>query len=253
LVEPPPVIAPSIRIMTWNVHGTFALNPKFDLPGVIALIQKWSPDVVALQEIDSRGGGSNPFLVLQEALGGHSVGIKSIVTTDGDYGQMLISRWPWAAQPEIHDISFGEHEPRRAVVADVATKGGIYRVIATHLGLSIGERRQQTQKLLTLAHEPTHPSVIVGDFNDWFWVNSVRKSLAREFPARTQHRTFPSRWPLMRLDRIYGRDIRIVESFTDPEAKAISDHLPVIADILPTMPLQLTPPVLRPVAVADPV
>lgn len=245
--------APSIRIMTWNVHGTFALNPKFDLPGVIALIQKWSPDVVALQEIDSRGGGVNPFLVLQEALGGHSVGVKSIVTTDGDYGQMLISRWPWAAPPEIHDISFGEHEPRRAVVADVATKGGIYRVIATHLGLSIGERRQQTQKLLTLAHEPMHPSVIVGDFNDWFWVNSVRKSLARTFPARTRHRTFPSRWPLMRLDRIYGRDIRIIGSFIDPEAKAISDHLPVIADIVPTMPLQLTPPSVHPVAVADPV
>lgn len=253
MVEPPPVIVPSIRVMTWNVHGTFALNPKFDLPGVIALIRRWSPDVIALQEIDSRGGGDNPFLILQDALGGHSVGIKSIVTTDGDYGQMLISRWPWAAQPEIHDISFGEHEPRRAVVADIATKGGIYRVIATHLGLSIGERRQQTQKLLTLAQEPTHPSVIVGDFNDWFWVNSVRKSLARTFPARTRHRTFPSRWPLMRLDRIYGRDIRIIGSFIDPEAKAISDHLPVIADIVPTMPLQLTPPSVHPVAVADPV
>ncbi len=250
------MIAPPVRIMTWNVHGTFALNPKFDLPGVIGLIQKWSPDVVALQEIDSRGGGLNPFLVLEEAFGGHSVGIKSIVTTDGDYGQMLISRWPWAAQPEIHDISFGEHEPRRAVVADIATKSGIYRVIATHLGLSVGERRRQTQKLLTLAQEPTHPSVIAGDFNDWFWVNSVRKSLARQFPARTRHRTFPSRWPLMRLDRIYGRDIRIIESFTDPEAKAISDHLPVIADIVPTMPLRLPAPgdgdVLEPSIAAEP-
>ncbi|QUS42292.1 endonuclease [Tardiphaga alba] len=240
--------------MTWNVHGTFALNPKFDLPGVIALIRKWSPDVVALQEIDSRGGGINPFLILEEALGGHSVGIKSIATTDGDYGQMLISRWPWAAPPEIHDISYGEHEPRRAVVADVATKGGVFRVIATHLGLSIGERRQQTGKLLTLAHEPAHPSVIIGDFNDWFWVNSVRKSLAQTFPERTRHRTFPSRWPLMRLDRIYGRNVKIIDSFTDPAARAISDHLPVIADIVPTMPLQLTPPAVAPrVAVADPV
>ena len=93
------MIAPSIRIMTWNVHGTFALNPKFDLAGVIALIEKWSPDIVALQEIDSRGSGVNPFAVLEAAFGGHSVGVKSIVTTDGDYGQMLISRWPWVAPP----------------------------------------------------------------------------------------------------------------------------------------------------------
>lgn len=242
MVEPAQVIAPSIRIMTWNVHGSFALNPKFDLPGVIALIQKWSPDIVALQEIDSRGSGVNPFAVLEQALGGHSVGVKSIVTTDGDYGQMLISRWPWVAPPEIHDISFGEHEPRRAVVADVATKGGVCRVIATHLGLSIGERRQQTRKLLTLAHEPAHPSLIVGDFNDWFWVNSVRKSLAATFPERTHHRTFPARWPLMRLDRIYGRNVRIIESFTDPEARTISDHLPVIADVVPTLPQRITRP-----------
>jgi endonuclease/exonuclease/phosphatase family metal-dependent hydrolase len=241
-VVEPPVITPAIRIMTWNVHGTFALNPKFDLPGVIALIEKWSPDIVALQEIDSRGGGLNPFTALEQALGGHSVGIKSIVTTDGDYGQMLISRWPWVAPPRIHDISYEEREPRRAVVADVATKGGVYRVIATHLGLSIGERRQQTGKLLKLAQEPAHPSVIIGDFNDWFWVNSVRKSLARTFPARTRHRTFPSRWPLMRLDRIYGRDIRITRSFTDPAAQAISDHLPVIADVVPMLPLQLPAP-----------
>jgi endonuclease/exonuclease/phosphatase family metal-dependent hydrolase len=60
--------------------------------------------------------------------------------------------------------------------------------------------------------------------------------------VRTRHRTFPSRWPLMRLDRIYGRDVRIVESFTDPAARAISDHLPVIADVVPTMPLQLAAP-----------
>lgn len=230
------MITPSLRVMTWNVHGTFSLNPKFDLPGVIALVQKWSPDVVALQEIDSRGGGDNPFVILGEALGGHSVGAKSIVTTDGDYGQMLISRWPWAAEPSIHDISYQEREPRRAVVADVAAPAGAFRVIATHLGLSIGERRQQTEKLLRLTDEAAHPAVIIGDFNDWFWVNSVRKSLAQSFPVRTRHRTFPSRFPLMRLDRVYGRDVRIVRSFTDPSARAISDHLPVIADVTAVLP-----------------
>ena len=230
--------ASSLRIMTWNVHGTFALNPKFDLAGAIALVRKWSPDIVALQEIDSRGGGADPFAVLEQAIGGHSVGARSIVTTDGDYGQMLISRFPWAAPPEIHDISYQEREPRRAIVADVAAEGGTVRVIATHLGLSIGERRQQTGKLLTLAHEIAHPSIIVGDFNDWFWVNSVRTTLARQFPVRTRHRTFPSRWPLMRLDRIYGRHVEIVGSFTDPDARAISDHLPVIADIIPTLPVR---------------
>ena len=45
----------TIRIMTWNVHGTFNLNPKFDLEGVCSLIRHWAPDVVALQEVDFAG------------------------------------------------------------------------------------------------------------------------------------------------------------------------------------------------------
>jgi hypothetical protein len=40
----------------------------------------------------------------------------------------------------------------------------------------------------------------------------------------------------MRLDRVYGRDVRIVRSFTDPSARAISDHLPVIADVTAVLP-----------------
>ena len=41
-----------IRIMTWNVHGTFHLNPKFDVEGVCSVIRHWSPDIAALQEVD---------------------------------------------------------------------------------------------------------------------------------------------------------------------------------------------------------
>ena len=220
-----------IRVMTWNVHGTFGLNPVFDLQGVIALIRTWSPDIVALQEIDSRGRDDNPFQLLADALGGHSVGAKSIVTADGEYGQMLISRWPWTAPPMIRDISYGEREPRRAISVDIPTPSGVLRVISTHLGLSIRERQAQAGALLDLCGGVGHPAVVVGDFNDWFWVNSVRRVLAQNFPVRTRHKTFPARWPLMRLDRIYGNGVSIVRSSTDSAAKAFSDHLPVIADI----------------------
>jgi endonuclease/exonuclease/phosphatase family metal-dependent hydrolase len=47
-------VTPTMRIMTWNVHGTFNLNPKFNLDGVCSVIRHWAPDVVALQEVDSR-------------------------------------------------------------------------------------------------------------------------------------------------------------------------------------------------------
>ena len=73
----------TLRVMTWNVHGTFNLNPDFDLEGVCSVIEKWSPDVVALQEVDSRGRQDDVFGRLADAVGEHRVDAHSIVTQDG--------------------------------------------------------------------------------------------------------------------------------------------------------------------------
>ncbi|MDF0581381.1 endonuclease/exonuclease/phosphatase family protein [Bradyrhizobium yuanmingense] len=220
----------AVRFMTWNVHGTFNLNPKFDLEGVCSILRKWAPDVVALQEVDSRSRSDDPFGKLASVIGDHRVHAKSIVTEDGDYGQMLLSRFPFCSVPEIVDVSYREREPRRAIATDLLTPAGDVRVVATHLGLSIHERHAQAQSLVSLV-KPAR-TVVLGDFNDWFWVRSVRRVLAQVCPNRTRLRTFPSRLPLMRLDRIYASgDSRIGRAWTDEAATAYSDHLPVIADI----------------------
>lgn len=226
----------TVRVMTWNIHGAVGGNPRFDLAGVIELIRRWDADVVALQEVDSRRKpvrDGNPFAVLQDSLGRHGIGAKSITTMDGDYGQMLISRWP-IVQSEIHDISFLEREPRRAVKAEVETPLGPLRIIATHLGLSIRERQSQARTLLGIAGERTMTTMIIGDFNDWFWPGSVRSALSRELPGYTRYRTFPSRWPLLRLDRVYCRPGEaLIRSYIDGHARRCSDHLPIIADVAP--------------------
>jgi endonuclease/exonuclease/phosphatase family metal-dependent hydrolase len=221
--------------MTWNIHGAYGRNPRFDLDRVIALIQGHKPDVIALQEIDSRrpraAGIAEPFGALEAALGAHSVGAKTITTMDGEYGQALISRWP-IRNIEIHDISYQEREPRRAICGQIAAPSSALRVIATHLGLSVGERRGQAQALLRLIGDAALPTIVLGDFNDWFWVGSVRKVLAARLPARTRQRTFPSIFPLFRFDRVYcSPAAALVGAWTDPAARGLSDHLPVIVDI----------------------
>jgi endonuclease/exonuclease/phosphatase family metal-dependent hydrolase len=223
-----------VRLLTWNIHGTLGHNPRYDLAGVVELIDRWQPHIVALQEVDSRRKSDvDPFEFLQRELGQHGIGAKSIVTEDGGYGQMLISRWPMGST-EVHDISFAEREPRRAIATRIDTPSGQLRVVATHLGLSIHERRAQTHKLISLAEKGPATTVLMGDFNDWFWPGSVRKVLSRDFPARTRFRTFPSRLPLLRLDRIYCRPRgAFVQGFTDSAGRHYSDHLPVIADVMP--------------------
>jgi endonuclease/exonuclease/phosphatase family metal-dependent hydrolase len=221
--------------MTWNIHGTFGLNRRFDLMRVVELIRRVEPDVVALQEVDSRGlkeGHEDPFDVLRQAVGDHGIGAKSIVTADGGgYGQTLISRYP-LRNPEIRDISFGEFEPRRAIRAMAETPFGNLCVVATHLGLSIRERREQTRALLQMIGQAS-PFIVLGDFNDWFFAGSVRSVLARTLPGRSRHRTFPSWCPMLRLDRIYCRPVdALIRTWTDREARMVSDHLPVIAEIV---------------------
>lgn len=226
--------------MTWNINGALGRNPRFDLARVVDYVRRHSPDIVALQEIDSRRaravGMANPFDVLRDALGKHGAHAHAISTADGDYGQALISRWPLAAS-SVHDLSYPEREPRRAIGADVATPAGMLRVIATHLGLSVRERRAQAQVLLDLLGPldgslAERPIVVMGDFNDWFWAGSVRRALERVLPRCTRYRTFPALLPLLELDRIYvSAAVRLTGTGTDRSAKALSDHLPVIADI----------------------
>ena len=221
--------------MSWNIHGALGRNPRFDLDRVVNLVQRHAPDIVALQEIDSRRARAahvdNPFMVLQQALGSHAVDARTVSTADGDYGQALISRWP-LRNTRIHDLSYPEREPRRAICTCIDTPHGPIKVVATHLGLSLRERRSQAIALLEMVREADMTTVALGDFNDWFWAGSVRRRLARVLPGLTRHRTFPARFPLFQLDRIYlWPPAALLASQTDLEAKHLSDHLPVIADV----------------------
>lgn len=221
-----------VRVMTWNIHGAFGRNPRFDLARVVELVLRADPDIIALQEVDSRRSEEgNAFALLRQSLGSHGVGAASIVTEDGEYGQLMISRWPMH-EAFVRDISYGEREPRRAIRARIETPFGNLHAIATHLGLSVRERRSQARALLEMIGDHS-PCIALGDFNDWFWPGSVRSVLRRTLPGRSRQRTFPSLCPLLRLDRIYCRPhAALVQTWTDGQARTISDHLPVIGDVL---------------------
>jgi endonuclease/exonuclease/phosphatase family metal-dependent hydrolase len=235
----------TVRLLTWNIHGALGRNRRFDLQRIVAQIRRHAPDIVALQEIDSRRPGEREiFGALLRALGAHGVDAKTIVTSDGDYGQALISRWPIGAS-EVRDISYPEREPRRAVRADIATPHGPLRVIATHLGLSAKERLSQMRELLRLIGTPSVTTVALGDFNDWLRVGSVRNVLGAVLPGQTRLRTFPSRLPLFSLDRIYcyPREA-LIDAFVDTGARSISDHLLLGADIDMSSEVSVGKPIL---------
>jgi endonuclease/exonuclease/phosphatase family metal-dependent hydrolase len=224
----------TLRVMTWNIHGGVGPDRKFSLERITETIDRHNPDIVALQEVDSRRRVANarsPFELLREAIGEHGIEAKSITTADGDYGQMLASRCPFNGT-QVHDITHADREPRRAIETDLQCGHGKIRVVATHFGLSLAERRTQAKRLVAIARAHDLPTVMLGDFNDWFWPGSLWHALKHELPGQTRHPTFPSWCPFLRLDRIFCWPPHIMQrSFVDRRAWRASDHLPVIADI----------------------
>ena len=227
-----------LRLLTWNIHRGIDRRGRYDLRPIVELVRRHDPDIVALQEIDSRGHGepdAAPLVVLTEALGSHVAEARTIVAPDGHYGHALISRWP-LAPPVLHDLSVRRREPRFAIETTAETPAGHIHLAAVHLGLRIGERRRQAAMLAEIAAGSGEVSVMLGDVNDWPWFGPwrdlVRRALAAALPGRTFHRTFPARWPLLMLDRIYCRPAdALLRSWTDADARSLSDHLPVVAEI----------------------
>ena len=87
-------------------------------------------------------------------------------------------------------------------------------------------------RLVAIARQHPTTTVMLGDFNEWFWPASLRGALRRELPARTRYATFPSWCPLFHLDRIFCWPPGAMQAnFVDRSARRVSDHLPVVADI----------------------
>jgi endonuclease/exonuclease/phosphatase family metal-dependent hydrolase len=96
------------------------------------------------------------------------------------------------------------------------------------------------------------PVVVCGDFN--YWGNGAVPSLVRRaihdaaLELGTPARTYPSRLPLLRLDRIYV-DVTVkpleVHPHRTPLAAVASDHLPLVMRF--ETPLVAAPPASAPV------
>jgi endonuclease/exonuclease/phosphatase family metal-dependent hydrolase len=114
-------------------------------------------------------------------------------------------------------------------------------VISTHLGLLQVERQRQIKQLCQYVHKnvPTaEPLLIGGDFNDWRERVSPRLHKALQLDEAFLHlhsrhpRTFPSRFPVLRLDRIYfrGAQAQGAHRLWGRPWLFLSDHLPLVAD-----------------------
>jgi endonuclease/exonuclease/phosphatase family metal-dependent hydrolase len=226
----------SLRIASYNIHGCLGTDGRVDVARVARVIIETGCDTVGLQEVDNQPGERHDSMQLDflgsatrmEALAGHT-----LVRQQGHFGNALLTRRP-VLTVRRHVLSFGSREPRGALDVDLDVAGRVVRVLVTHLGLSPAERRFQVKKLLRLLHDipPEQTVLVLGDINEWLPLGRPLRWLHGMLGEAPAERTFPSRFPLFALDRVWVRPRHILLAFgahQSPAARLASDHLPVKA------------------------
>lgn len=224
-----------IRALTWNVHGFVGRAGRSHARVFIDAVRALNADIVALQELDDRPGRPDEvaFLTVREAFGTHSAEARTIRSPDGDYGHLLMSRWPMT-DVALLDLAVGRREPRMAICSTVASPVGNICVLSTHLGLATWERRRQLAVIVQRLEQREDPAAIVlGDFNEWRPIGPATRALCPPFEIAASRPSFPSRRPLLALDRIWCHaPLRAVRASVATEYRRLSDHLPVVADLV---------------------
>jgi len=222
-----------LRLATWNIHMGIGCDGQRDLARTAQVIREIAPDLIGLQEVDNHiDTGGNDLARLAALIGLQVVAGPTMQKTTGDYGNALLTRLP-VLEVERFDLSVGKREPRGLLITHLDWGGERLQVAVTHLGLRPGERRSQVRCLIEyLSGNNRTPLLLMGDFNEWlFWGRPLRW-LHRHFGRFRSPPSFPTRWPLFRLDHILAEPagrLGPISAHNSALARAASDHLPLTA------------------------
>ena len=228
----------ALGLASYNIHRCFGIDRKYLPERVAEVIQALDADVVALQEVDMRllVDGRSQLDYLSAELRMEAVAGANFHDHRGHFGNAVLTRLPVRAVRRI-DLSVRQFEPRGAIDLDLTLNGSPLRVVATHLGLNDAERRLQVRTLLrALADHPAEePCLILGDFNEWKPFGGSIRALNRRFGPSLALRSFPSRFPLLPLDRMWiwpQAETHGFSTYSTPLSRLASDHLPIRADVI---------------------
>jgi endonuclease/exonuclease/phosphatase family metal-dependent hydrolase len=231
-------VSPSIRVASYNVHGCRGRGGRRDVGRIARVLGEIHADVVGLQEVESRHGRSDVDQAerLAEALGMACVEGPLLLARRGWYGNALLTRLTVQSARRVLFDSYGR-EARGALVCDLLDRDGTsWRVMTTHLDLRARHRRGQFDVLLDeLVPERPRPTVLMGDFNEWWPFSRALAAVRRHAKLPPTPPSFPSWLPILRLDRIAHSSCRLqgeMRSHLTPLTRLASDHLPVFADLI---------------------
>lgn len=242
-----------LSVLTYNIHKGFTSgNSAFVLPRIRELLREADVDLVFLQEVlgehavhakrISNWPSASQFEFLADQVWRHHAYGKNAILDNSHHGNAILSKHPFNAWANIN-VSLFQKASRSLLHGTVQVPGTTKRlhVLCVHLGLFGFERKGQIRTLnrhLAEIREHHEAMIIAGDFNDWTSRDVSRHldpalGLNEAFMQTHQShaRTFPARWPMLCVDRIYycGLELVSCQCLNGKHWQELSDHVPLQA------------------------
>ena len=223
----------TLRIMSYNICNAQGLDNEISYERISNIIRRASPDVIALQELDSiteRSGKTDVLSVLGALTSMYSVYGASIGFEGGKYGIGVLSKekplsWRRIALP-------GREEPRSLLMVEFDE----YIFCCTHYSLNAEDRVASSKIINKEATSFGKPAFLAGDFNAQPEANEILELTASwKMLNNPKQFTFPADKPVETIDYLFGhmadgRPYSVLQSSVLDEPVA-SDHLPLFVDV----------------------
>lgn len=237
--------------MTYNIHKGFSTGGvKYILRKIKEALSTTSADIVLLQEVIGEHAQSEKrnwptegqFEFLADQLWSHYSYAKNAIFSQFHYGNAILSRYP-ILQEKHTVMSTNRFEQRGLLhceieIPNLNQKIHIYNV---HLDLLSRGRRLQYKKIVSQIKtdvKETEKFIMAGDFNDW--TGELNRMFIQQLHLEEAHtkfhdkpaKSFPSFFPILTLDRVYSRNINIVNCrrMVGNPWRRLSDHIPLLVE-----------------------
>ena len=234
-----------LTLCTWNIHRGFDIYHNYRLLDILQYLEKQNFDIICLQEVHNtkyivESIPVNQTIFLSNALGMYHTSHK---------GVSILSKYPIECietySYSIFEVSFGNNCNISKIKIPETEDIVIYNC---HLNSDIFGYEQNEfikknnicSQIQNYNHEK-QPVLVCGDFNSASWFNSIKKlkstlGYPNSFKIKNYKPTFPSSYPLLKLDKIYtnqrlvNENIQFIEEYVD-YSNNLSDHHPLLGKL----------------------
>jgi endonuclease/exonuclease/phosphatase family metal-dependent hydrolase len=243
----------NLHVATYNIHKGFShFNRRMMVHELRDRLRSINADIIFLQEVQgaherhaarfNHWPDRPQYEFLADQVWPEFAYGRNAVYDHGHHGNAILSRYPIVSAENL-DVSAHLFERRGLLHCEVEVPElGRVHCLCVHLALNERGRVRQVNTIVERVVDAVpddEPLIVAGDFNDWR--NRAGRHLAHELglaevfrdvrgrPARS----FPSNFPLFRLDRIYVRGFSVhhAEVHHGHPWSKISDHALLTAQL----------------------